>query len=193
MSDFVERIKNVCYAEWLHFGKQTYSITNSLTNQGMRETDAGFWQRIGVYWELGTGSDKDGQDTDWPWSAAFISYVMKMAGADKRFKYSTRHSDYINESIHGNTRFFKGRKLNEYTPKVGDLVCYSKQHGISLDQLPKYYKSHTDIVVNKTPKYIEVIGGNVGNSVSKKYLKIDDKGRLIDTNHKWFVIMENKL
>ena len=193
MSDFTERVKKICCAEWLHFGKQTYNINNRLSIKGRRETEAGFWERIGVYWELGTGYEIDGLHTDWPWSAAFVSYVMKIAGAKERFRYSIRHADYINEYIKGDIRFFEGHRLEEYAPKIGDLVCYSRQSGISFNNLPENYKSHTDIVVNTNSDHIEVIGGNVGNSVTKKQLKIDKQGTLTDTNHKWFVVIENKL
>ena len=36
------------------------------------------------------------QDGDYAWSAAFISYVMRIAGAGPRFPYSADHADYIN-------------------------------------------------------------------------------------------------
>ena len=38
------------------------------------------------------------QDGDYAWSAAFIDYVMRMAGAGDRFPYSPSHADYINEA-----------------------------------------------------------------------------------------------
>ncbi len=37
-----------------------------------------------------------GEDGDYAWSAAFIDYVMRMAGAGHRFPYSPTHADYIN-------------------------------------------------------------------------------------------------
>ena len=33
--------------------------------------------------------------TAYAWSAAFVSYVMRIAGAGARFPYSASHSDYI--------------------------------------------------------------------------------------------------
>ena len=35
------------------------------------------------------------QDGSYAWSAAFVSYVMRIAGAGPRFPYSASHSDYI--------------------------------------------------------------------------------------------------
>ncbi|MEX0314878.1 MAG: DUF2272 domain-containing protein [Allomuricauda sp.] len=193
MTGFVKRLQDICYSEWLHFGKQTYDINNRLFRAGMKETDPGFWQRVGVYWEVGTQMDLTGLDDDWPWSAAFISYVIRLAGAEDKFFYSIRHSDYINDAILDSNPFFVGQRLSDYSPKIGDLVCYSRQNGVSFDNLPEKYKSHSDIVVKVNPTFIEVIGGNVGNSVSKKHLRIDGSGKLIAQNHKWFAIVENKL
>ena len=36
------------------------------------------------------------QDGHYAWSAAFIDYVMRIAGAGDRFPYSADHADYIN-------------------------------------------------------------------------------------------------
>jgi hypothetical protein len=36
------------------------------------------------------------QDANYAWSAAFIDYVMRIAGAGHRFPYSSTHADYIN-------------------------------------------------------------------------------------------------
>ena len=36
------------------------------------------------------------EDGTYAWSAAFVSYVMRIAGAGARFPYSASHSDYIN-------------------------------------------------------------------------------------------------
>lgn len=193
MTDFVNRVRDLCYAEWMHFGEQTYSLRGSLQNRGKKETDPGFWERVGVYWKMGTNRDFNGLHTDWPWSAAFISYIMRMAGAKDKFRYAIRHSDYIAESIHGDIRCFEGMRVQSYAPKIGDLVCYAQQASVSYDHLPKSFISHTDIVVDTHPEYIEVIGGNVGNSVSKRLLAINTEGILNDTQKDWLTIIQTKI
>lgn len=55
------------------------------------------------------------------------------------------------------------------------------------------YKSHADIVVSKSDSAIQVIGGNVGSSVSLKTLRIDVGGMLIDKKYKWFAVLQNRL
>jgi len=77
------------------------------------ERQPGLWQRVGEYWWLGLDADRPerawtgkhdanghefppDQDGRFAWSAAFISYVMRIAGAGARFPYSESHADYIN-------------------------------------------------------------------------------------------------
>jgi len=54
------------------------------------------------------------------------------------------------------------------------------------------YKSHCDIVVavDNKKNEIEVIGGNVAQSVSKKIVSTDRTGR-VNAGGKWFAIIKN--
>ena len=120
---------------------------------------------------------------------------MKKAGAGNQFSYSIRHSDYITKSIKNRksnniNSAFIGYKLDEYSPTIGDLVCYARQDNVDYDKKGKY-KSHCDIVVDIQDDRIEVVGGNVKDSVTKKILRIDSDGRLSDTSEKWFVVIKN--
>jgi peptidoglycan hydrolase-like protein with peptidoglycan-binding domain len=166
-------------------------------NEGkLKEHQEGAWQRVGEYWKS-VGSNLDGKDTDVPWSAAFISWVMKQGGAGDHFEYSASHSTYITDAIedrknNDSEAAFFGYKLDEYSPKVGDLVGYSRQNGVNFNTRG-FYKSHTDIVVAVRNREIDVIGGNVSDSVTKKTLAIDSQGRLIDKSQDWFVILSNRL
>ena len=81
--------------EWNFFGNQEIDINGKLIRRGRTETDEGFWQRVGMYWMDGTGKNLTGKNDDYPWSAAFISFVLRKAGAGDRFRYSAQHSVYI--------------------------------------------------------------------------------------------------
>ena len=82
--------------------------------------------------------------------------------------------------------------MHEKKAELGDLVCYPRQSGVDYDTTYSY-KSHCDIVVgvNRIKRNIEVIGGNVGDGVTKKVLNTDNKGYLNDTSYKWFTIIKN--
>ena len=81
--------------------------------------------------------DENGQEIDsgrddyYAWSAAFISYVMRTAGAGARFPYAPSHYVYINvakEMKLGRTSGWAvvAERLDEYAPVAGDLICYSR-------------------------------------------------------------------
>ena len=190
-----EKVQEIAHREWGFFGRQQIDVSGKLVRRGGREAEEGYWKRVGDYWKVGVDKDLTGKDTHEPWSAAFISYVMKEAGLGDRFSYSDWHATYIRNSILARRRkdrtfAFWGYKLNERAPQVGDLVGYRRQGGITFNYQPTVYKSHTDIVVAVRPGEIDVIGGNVKDSVTLKTLKTDAEGKLIDTQYKWFVVME---
>lgn len=189
-----ERVVAIATQEWELFGRQTIDIDGKLSHQGAQENDEGYWQRVGDYWHQGVHLDLDGRDRDEAWSAAFMSWVMRSAGLGPRFYYSEWHAHYIHRSIRarrdGDQTFaFWGYRLSERAPQVGDLVGYARQDDIDYDHQRQVYKSHTDVVVAVRPGQIDVIGGNVSDSVTKKTLRTDAEGKLIDTNHRWFVVM----
>ena len=67
----------------------------------IKETDPRLRQTLQDYWKTGAGlnysedqlGDPAFQNVH-PWSAAFISWVMKTAGAGNAFKYSAAHAVY---------------------------------------------------------------------------------------------------
>ena len=192
--DPYQKALKISKAEWHRFGHQTIDINNKMVRRGGRENEEKYYKRVGDYWKQGVERDLDGKDQHVPWSAAFISWVMKEAGFGDRFSYSDWHATYIRNSIFArknkNYDFpFWGYRLHERAPQVGDLVGYRRQGGITFDYQPLTYSSHTDLVVAVRPGEIEVIGGNVQDSVTKKILRTDANGLLIDKYHKWFVVL----
>ncbi|WP_299414237.1 DUF2272 domain-containing protein [Acaryochloris sp. IP29b_bin.148] len=164
---------------------------------GLKENQSGAIERVNEYWQTVGRDDLDGTDRDWPWSAAFISWVMQEAGAGDRFEYSASHSTYIADAVASrkngdNDAAFVAYRLDEYSPQVGDLVGFSRQSGVTFDSPPPY-KSHTDIVVAVREGEIDVIGGNTSDSVTLRTFKTDAQGRLIDSSRDWFVVLSNQL
>lgn len=159
----------------------------------VKEGDGRTLQILRDYYKKGVGIIRD--DVYYirtAWSGAFISYIMKLAGAGKNFKYSQSHSDYIVNSIKNrknNKGAFKGYKPNEVNVELGDLVCYPRQDGVNYNTVGNYY-SHCDIVTKIEPDKVEAIGGNVSNSVTKSTYKISN-GKIIDP--KIFVVIKNNL
>jgi hypothetical protein len=157
----------------------------------LKESSSEAYPLIKKYWDSIGWSESKWSPTGTAWSAAFISYIMKKANAGNDFKYSSSHSKYIVEAIknrkENNSNKFKGYLLDEKKLEVGDLVCYSRQGGVGYDTTGGY-KSHCDIVVNIDKNSADVIGGNVGDSVTKKKVPLTNDGKVKEGGSRFVVI-----
>ncbi len=178
----------------------------------------GLWQRIGEYWWIGqdpgeievswTGiHDADGrlfpadEDGHYAWSAAFISYVMRIAGAGPDFPYSPNHSTYINAAAIGATPLLRAYRPSDYAPEQGDLICAGRGIAAKLkfDDLPtaSSFPSHCAIVTAVSQGEISIIGGNVDDAVTLTHVPVtragnlaDQQGLVMDTRYPWMVVLK---
>lgn len=186
------------------------------------ERQQGLWQRVGEYWWLAmnagapeaawTGrNDARGavfpasDDAAFAWSAAFVSYVMRISGAGRGFPYSASHSDYINiakqmQQGRSSGWLIVAERPDSYAPLPGDLICLGRASARDLryDDLPAgHFPGHCDIVVdNAVPGQISVVGGNVDDAVTLKHVPVAPDGRLagpdgavLDTRYPWMVVL----
>ena len=198
LTPYKKNIVKTANDEWARFGYQTIGKDGKYIKQGAKEHHSGYWERVGDYWKQALGKRYTGKDRDVAWSSAFISWVMLKSGGlfSVPFRKSSSHSRYIREYVknrkEGNLKApFVAYRLNEQPVAVGDLVCYSRESSTDMYDKTGSYKSHCDIVVKKRPNEIEVIGGNVNQSVSKKVLAIDNRGIMENKSGKWFAIIKN--
>jgi hypothetical protein len=142
------------------------------------------------YWVTGAGSGRT--ESNWwtsvPWSAAFISWVMRKAGAGKAFKYSAGHATYIraakDDRIANNDNPFKAYRISEMPPRVGDLVCKNRSgSGATYDNIRPGMTTHCDIVTEVAPNRLTTIGGNVSNSVCRTFVPTDARGLIARSNY----------
>lgn len=198
--------------EWKHWGEPVWNVVSGTKSKGHHTDDEDkfaeyildkyvslFFKRP-IKWPTIANIGND----EYFWSAVTISFIMRKAGfSGPEFPISQAHATYITWAI-------KSRKLNdkkaaywgfrvdeaEAQPDVGDLVGYVRGKGMTKAKALTYfdktgsYPSHTDIVVAKRAGEIDVIGGNVRDSVTKKTLALDGKGLLADPVHNWFVVMK---
>ena len=205
----------IAYREWRAFGQRVVLSPDQLDSPDSEERDEGLWQRVGEYWWLGLdygarqgawtgkhdaggGEFPRGQDGEFAWSAAFIDYVMRMAGAGPGFPYSPSHSDYIDAARNRSGLVVTALPLGQYAPQPGDLVCMWRDgRQVTYADLPaKHFPAHCDIVVARHPASLDVIGGNVDNAVSMKHVPIAPDGRMVgpsgavvDPDYPWFVVL----
>ncbi len=195
--------------EWEFFDRQIVVFKGSeesIPHVGAWEDD-GIRQssRVNTYWRAAGQPALNGMDCQEPWSAAFISWIMQSAGVPEyQFPRSPSHSVYLASLIEQADmpdRWFVPRRITDYSPKPGDLICAYR--GQSRPRMSNGYtsapaldgiKSHCDLVVAKNPRTLEVIGGNVRNSVSRTTLEVDSQGHIQPTPRRpWFLVMENRL
>ncbi len=179
-----EKLIENAVTEWLRFKR----------GQG-RETASPFDRFVGEYWnELGIALD--GDDAGQPWSAAFISFIVRKAGYGSSFVYHQAHWKYINDSIDrrragDSGAAYWGFKLTEHPPQLGDLVAGWRLSPVTFATRPSgFYASHTDVVVEVHKDKVRTLGGNVANSVKMKTFTLDAGGFLRPLS-KLFAVMRN--
>jgi LAS superfamily LD-carboxypeptidase LdcB len=159
------------------------------------ETDPRMRAILADYWKTGAGVNVRESDlgstpfqASHPWSAAFISWVMKKAGAGPAFRYSAAHAVYTaaarQNRLTNNGNPFQAFRVSEAAPALGDLVCKSRAgSGATYDNVRAGMKTHCDVVVAVAPGQITVVGGNVENSVSRKTVRTNAAGLLTDPEY----------
>lgn len=128
---------------------------------------------------------------DSPWSAAFISYLMSQAGMTaQQFRYASAHWRYIQAAFEQPEGYaYKACDPQQTVPAVGDLLCHSRDSsGLTsfaqwrqASRQPDFsVPAHCDVVieVDTASKKMEVIGGNVLQSVARRKLKLNAQNRL---------------
>lgn len=197
-SSLRQKVVRVALAEWRYWGRQN---GYPRFRRGHKESEPRYSARVRQMWWQGTGR-RVTNVTGIGWSGAFISWVFRRAGAGRRFPYSGTHLTFIRQAIRNRKAgrdgaFLVGYRPREFTPRPGDLVCNARSSGVRFDDLPRRFSAHCDIVVTVTRWRVTVIGGNLSNSVSRRTLLADGRGRIAEKQPRradpsvksWFVVI----
>lgn len=157
---------------------------------------ADYWNR-GLGWSVTEEQVLDPSfQEDYAWSAAFISWVMKVSGAEDNFPYSPTHAYYVIETT--NNRFnnekakFKAYSVDEVKPKPSDIVCRRRGNSnATYDNVSPYDTLHCDIVTDVYKDKIEAVGGNISNKVKKVDISLDSQGYINESGY--FTIIKTDL
>ena len=189
----------IAQREWRLFGSLVDDPSSFQPQEQKPERAPGLWERVGEYWWLGIGPgkrearwtgkhDADGRvfppadDENYAWSAAFISYVMRVAGAGDRFPYAPNHATYVNAAAAGRSPILRAHDAAQYTPKPGDLLCHGREwaSGLRFADLPTRYlwPGHCAIVVAADAQTLSVVGGNEYDAVAMTHVAIGSDGSL---------------
>lgn len=195
--------------EWDYFGRQTVVFKGSeesIPHVGdWEDDDYSHSARVNAYWRAVGKPGLDGMDCRQPWSAAFMSYLMQGAGIPRsQFRPASAHWVYLASMIQESAypgRYFVPRRIQDYSPEPGDLLCAYRppsrpyiSNGYTSAGALRGIRSHCDLVVSKSGQTLDVIGGNVRNSVSRTTLELDSSGLVKPVPRRpWFLILQNRL
>lgn len=153
-----------------------------------------YWKSVGIHFSPGQMQDPIVHDS-YPWSSAFISYLFFKVGAKRNFPYSAKHSTYFQyakQNRNNKKSPLRGFRINEYAPKVGDLIVYSRQNGAGYDT-SGHFPAHGELVVKTAHGYLKAIGANVLNTVKESTYKTDSKGYLKGNKLPFFMVIQNNI
>ena len=194
--DLKQRLVDIALTEFDRWGKGKKKETAPEMSEALRD-----------YWLTGTRtkvSEAEVRSASWqeghPWSAAFISWVVRTAGGKQSFEYSAAHAAYIAAAKKareaGDAGAFRAYRITEAMPELGDLVCKDRKictkrnekkacikyecQGTTYDNVVRGKATHSDIVVevDSANRRIRTIGGNVDSTVGEKWISLDANGRL---------------
>jgi hypothetical protein len=208
-----EDVVAIALREWRLFGSLSDLPGSPEPAVAKPERAPGLWERVGEFWWLGLGGqgrearwtgkhDENGRvfpaldDERYAWSAAFISYVMRIAGAGDRFPYAANHAAYVNAAASGRSPILAAHEPQFYAPKPGDLLCFGREwaSGLRFSDLPTsgYWPGHCAIVVARQDNMLSVVGGNDADAVTMEHVTIAGDGGLSSLNHRieWPIAIE---
>lgn len=172
-------------------GQAVYEAENDVLADGAQA-----WRKVAAYWNgsgLGSGCRQAGAAcrsfvVDTPWSAAFVSWVMRQARVPG-FSASSRHVDYVRAALRPGAGPYRLVAPQAAAPSPGDMLCYVRGQTRALghtglvnvlDGGGAGLPMHCDIVVAAQAGIAWLVGGNVQQTVALRMLRLDDAGRFAD-------------
>lgn len=193
----VEALLRAALDEWLRFDKGHADERSDPYYRYVRE----MWAAIGEPYD-GRSRYPNGEEV--PWSAAFISWVVRKAGpAYANFRFASGHSVFVNNAIKARItnrldKPFWGYRIGEQKPQLGDIIQRNRGSGafsFSYAENHADYSSHSDIVVEVTPDVVRVLGGNVSDTVTMssdlQEYQLDAEG-FIEPGQRVIAVLKNR-
>jgi hypothetical protein len=165
------------------------------------EADPPLSQRIEEYWR---GLDLDFPGVTVPWSAVFVSWCIKRAGASAaEFKFSPEHSVFVRwaiDNMQANRGLFRAHPISECAPSVGDMIQNNRNgntHDFAFAATHSDYPSHSAIVTetghDASGHFAVTVGGNESDSIRRKRVALNDDGFIIQRADSPFICVIQNL
>jgi len=139
-----------------------------------------------------------------PWSAVFISWCVKQAGATKtEFKFAMAHSVFVNQAIKNalsGQGVFQGFDITAQKPAVGDIIQNNREgnnFNFAFARKNSQYVSHSVIVVeigeDTGGGFAFCIGGNENDSVRRSVVRLNSNGFIKQRDGNSFICLVKNL
>jgi len=104
---------------------------------------------------------------EYPWSAAFVSYVMRTSGTP--FSANSTHTGYA-QALRGGSSGWQTLDPKTATLQPGDIIVNNRKgNNMTYNTNPWVGYSHGDIVVRSEGGKVTAVGGNLSNAVNLAY------------------------
>jgi|TARA_R110002124_G_scaffold257111_2_gene422792 hypothetical protein len=157
--------------------------TELLKWKGQKETDQAMYSTLQKYWKDAGLQDSDWKPSETPWSAVFISTLLKGHG----FPYSVAHRLYTRAIIDSPSSWgaYSIPKTKKLRLHVGDVLIKPRTGS--------YQATHGDVVYKIQDGMAYLAGGNVGDTArSVGTLPIDQDGYVEGKVSNYVVILKKK-
>ena len=170
---------------------------------GISESDEPLRSRIDTYC-TGIGIAPPSDIAAFPWSATFVSWCIKTAGATAQdFTFDPTHAVFVRAAIanaDSQVGVFRARPVENYVPRIGDLIHRNRSGGaITYAQARDRsdYPSHSAIVVDvgedQLGRFATTVGGNEHDSVRKTRVPLNANGMVVQTSSNPFICIVQDL
>jgi lysozyme family protein len=150
------------------------------------ESDEPLRSRIDAYCR-GIGIPPPDDIAAFAWSATFVSWCIKTAGATRQeFTFSAAHAVFVRAAIANADRqigVFRARPVDIYAPRLSDLIHRNRSGGTvtyAEARIRSDYSSHSAVVVevgeDRVGRYAMTIGGNESDSIRMTRVDLDAAG-----------------
>ncbi len=141
---------------------------------------------------------------DHPWSAVFVSWCVKEAGATSaEFRFSKQHSVFVQKAIQNglnNTGVFRGMEITAHAPNVGDIIQANRggtTFNFDFARRNASYPSHSVIVTgigqDAQGRFAMVIGGNESDSIRETRVALTPQGFVLQRGRNPFICVIQNL
>lgn len=151
--------------------------------KGKKETDSIVYPRLKTYWSYTIPNWQDWTPSSVPWSAAYISWVLR----SQQFPKDASHANYSEKIINqdGPWHAYSIPKTKDLKLQIGNVLVRPRS--------TSYTASHGDVVYKFENGYALLSGGNVSDTAKiARRIRVDENGFVLDDINDYKIILKKK-